>query len=104
MLANRPWDCGRVVKTIFEKIVEINRQQGITILLVDKSESCFGISRYGYVLETGQHYLQDESARSARTLSEKRYLGGGNSPLTPKIHESIRFILASIYGKKFSPR
>src|SRR5206468_9724153 len=41
-----------LVKTIFEKIVEINRQHGITILLVEQNANlALEISHYGYVLE-----------------------------------------------------
>ncbi|HET7408671.1 MAG TPA: ABC transporter ATP-binding protein, partial [Paracoccaceae bacterium] len=43
-----------LVKTIFEKIVEINRERGITILLVEQNANlALEISHYGYVLETG---------------------------------------------------
>src|SRR5438876_10605372 len=67
-----------LVKTIFEKIVEINRQHGITILLVEQNANlAFEISQYGYVLETGRIILQDES-RSLRQNPQVRsaYLGG----------------------------
>ncbi|MDQ6632469.1 MAG: ABC transporter ATP-binding protein [Verrucomicrobiota bacterium] len=67
-----------LVKTIFEKIVEINRQQGITILLVEQNANlALEISRYGYVLETGKIILQDES-KSLRQNSQVKsaYLGG----------------------------
>ena len=68
-----------LVKTIFEKIVEINRQQGITILLVEQNANlALEISRYGYVLETGQIILQDESAALRKNPQVKSaYLGGG---------------------------
>src|SRR5919205_378845 len=52
-----------LVKTIFEKIVEINRQHGITILLVEQNANlALEISHYGYVLETGRILLHDQSA------------------------------------------
>ena len=52
-----------LVKTIFEKIVEINRQQGIGILLVEQNANlALEVSRYGYVLETGRILLHDTSA------------------------------------------
>lgn len=51
-----------LVKTIFEKIVQINRQHGITILLVEQNANlALEISQYGYVLETGRIILQDEA-------------------------------------------
>jgi branched-chain amino acid transport system ATP-binding protein len=52
-----------LVKTIFEKIVEINRELGITILLVEQNANlALQVSDYGYVLETGRIILQDSSA------------------------------------------
>jgi branched-chain amino acid transport system ATP-binding protein len=67
-----------LVKAIFEKIVEINRQHGITILLVEQNANlALEISHYGYVLETGQINLHDTSA-SLRQNPQVRsaYLGG----------------------------
>src|SRR5437868_2685462 len=53
-----------LVKTIFEKIVEINREHGITILLVEQNANlALEVSHFGYVLETGRINLQDESAK-----------------------------------------
>jgi branched-chain amino acid transport system ATP-binding protein len=67
-----------LVKTIFEKIVEINRQQGITILLVEQNANlALEISRYGYVLETGRIILQDYSAALRQNPQVRNaYLGG----------------------------
>ncbi len=67
-----------LVKTIFEKIVEINRTQGITILLVEQNANlALEVSRYGYVLETGRITLQDESAALRQNPQVKSaYLGG----------------------------
>ena len=67
-----------LVKAIFEKIVEINRQQGITILLVEQNANlALEISHYGYVLETGRIILQDESKALRQNPQVKNaYLGG----------------------------
>ena len=67
-----------LVKTIFEKIIEINRTQGITILLVEQNANlALEISHYGYVLETGRIILQDESAALRQNPQVKSaYLGG----------------------------
>jgi branched-chain amino acid transport system ATP-binding protein len=67
-----------LVKTIFEKIVEINREQGITILLVEQNANlALGISHFGYVLETGKIILQDDSAALRQNPQVKSaYLGG----------------------------
>ncbi len=67
-----------LVKTIFEKIVEINRQQGITILLVEQNAKlALEISHFGYVLETGNIILADKSdALRENPMVRKAYLGG----------------------------
>ncbi|PAW81399.1 MAG: ABC transporter ATP-binding protein [Pedosphaera sp. Tous-C6FEB] len=67
-----------LVKTIFEKIVEINREQGITILLVEQNANlALEVSRFGYVLETGKVILQDESTKLRTNPQVKQaYLGG----------------------------
>jgi branched-chain amino acid transport system ATP-binding protein len=66
-----------LVKTIFEKIVEINQSQGLTILLVEQNANlALEISSYGYVLETGRVILEGPSAE-LRANPEVRaaYLG-----------------------------
>ena len=67
-----------LVKTIFEKIVEINKEQGISILLVEQNANlALEISSYGYVLETGQIILRDESGALRQNPQVKSaYLGG----------------------------
>jgi hypothetical protein len=51
------------VKTIFQKIVEINKSLGITILLVEQNVNlALEVSHYGYVLETGRIILHDPSS------------------------------------------
>jgi branched-chain amino acid transport system ATP-binding protein len=52
-----------LVKTIFEKVVEINRERGITILLVEQNANlALEISQFGYVLESGRIILENHSA------------------------------------------
>lgn len=67
-----------LVKTIFEKIVEINRTHGITILLVEQNANlALEISHYGYVLETGKIILENESAALRQDPKVRSaYLGG----------------------------
>ena len=67
-----------LVKTIFEKIVEINRTHGITILLVEQNANlALEISHYGYVLETGRIILENKSAALRQNPQVKSaYLGG----------------------------
>jgi branched-chain amino acid transport system ATP-binding protein len=67
-----------LVKTIFEKIVGINLQQGITILLVEQNANlALEISHSGYVLETGRIAVQGDSAALRQNPQVKNaYLGG----------------------------
>ena len=67
-----------LVKSIFEKIVEINRQQGLTILLVEQNANlALEISHFGYVLETGRVALSGGPAALRQNPQVKRaYLGG----------------------------
>jgi branched-chain amino acid transport system ATP-binding protein len=68
----------KLTKTIFEKITEINRERGITVLLVEQNANlALEISHRGYVLETGRILLHDEST-ALRQNPEVRaaYLGG----------------------------
>jgi branched-chain amino acid transport system ATP-binding protein len=68
----------RLISTIFEKIVEINRVHGITILLVEQNANlALEVSRYAYVLETGRVAMEGES-KQLRTDPRLKatYLGG----------------------------
>jgi branched-chain amino acid transport system ATP-binding protein len=67
-----------LVKSIFEKIVEINRQQGLTILLVEQNANlALEISHSGYVLETGKIVLSGDSVSLRQNPQVKSaYLGG----------------------------
>ncbi|MBC8128260.1 MAG: ABC transporter ATP-binding protein [Gloeobacteraceae cyanobacterium ES-bin-144] len=66
-----------LVKAIFERIVEINREQGITILLVEQNANlALDVSSYGYVLETGKIILEGPSAElKANPEVQDAYLG-----------------------------
>ena len=68
-----------LVKTIFQKIVEINQSLGMTILLVEQNANlALEVSHYGYVLETGRIILHDRSAAlRANEKVKSAYLGGG---------------------------
>ena len=66
-----------LVKAIFERIVEINREQGLTILLVEQNANlALDVSSYGYVLETGKILLEGPSAElKANPRVQEAYLG-----------------------------
>jgi branched-chain amino acid transport system ATP-binding protein len=53
-----------LVKSIFERIVEINREQGLSILLVEQNANlALDVSSYAYVLETGKILLEGPSSQ-----------------------------------------
>lgn len=66
-----------LVKAIFATIVEINKEFGMTILLVEQNaHQALKIAQYGYVLETGQIILEGAAADIARNEQvRKAYLG-----------------------------
>lgn len=65
-----------VVETIFETLLEINRQ-GVTILLVEQNaHMALAIAHRGYVLETGRVILADSAERlRADEGVQRAYLG-----------------------------
>ncbi len=67
-----------LVRAIFEKIVEINHTQGITILLVEQNANlALAVAHRGCVLETGRVVLSDDSAAlRANPQVKSAYLGG----------------------------
>ena len=68
----------KLISTIFEKIVEINRDRGTTILLVEQNANlALEISHDAYVLETGHVVMQGPSADLRKNPELKAaYLGG----------------------------
>lgn len=66
-----------LVRNIFNQIVAINKERGITILLVEQNANlALKISNHGYVLETGKILFED-SAEALRSNPQVRaaYLG-----------------------------
>jgi branched-chain amino acid transport system ATP-binding protein len=65
-----------LVETIFNTIVEINRQ-GVAVLLVEQNAlMALNVAHRGYVLETGQIVLEDDARALQRNESvQKAYLG-----------------------------
>jgi branched-chain amino acid transport system ATP-binding protein len=67
----------KLTKDIFDIVLRINREQGVTILLVEQNaHMALKIADYGFVLETGRIVMEDTGSR----LSEKEdirefYLG-----------------------------
>ena len=65
-----------LVDSVFDAIVEINRE-GTTILLVEQNAlMALSIANRGYVLQTGQIVLHDDSAALKQNeMVQKAYLG-----------------------------
>ena len=65
-----------LVETIFNTIVEINRQ-GVAVLLVEQNAlMALNVAHRGYVLETGRIVLEDEAHALQRNEQvQKAYLG-----------------------------
>ncbi len=66
-----------LVRNIFQQIVAINKERGITILLVEQNANlALKVSSHGYVLETGKILFED-SAEALRKNPQVRaaYLG-----------------------------
>ena len=67
-----------LVRSIFERLVEINRQRNITMLLVEQNANlALSVSHYAYVMENGAIRLQG-SPNDIRDnpLVKEAYLGG----------------------------
>ncbi|HEV8586336.1 MAG TPA: ABC transporter ATP-binding protein [Methylomirabilota bacterium] len=67
----------KLVKEIFEIIVRINRERGVTVLLVEQNASmALHVADYGYVLEVGRIVMEDTCARLLEKEDIKEfYLG-----------------------------
>jgi branched-chain amino acid transport system ATP-binding protein len=68
----------KLISIIFEKIVEINKNHGITILLVEQNANlALEVSHEAYVLETGRVVMQGPSEQlRANPELKAAYLGG----------------------------
>ncbi|QKH35242.1 ABC transporter ATP-binding protein [Achromobacter pestifer] len=66
-----------VVEQIFDIVLRLNREQGITILLVEQNvKLALSVSSYAYILENGEIALEGESAALASDEGVQRaYLG-----------------------------
>lgn len=66
-----------VVQEIFQIIKTINREEGLTVLLVEQNATmALSVSQYGYVLETGRIVLSADAAELRENETVRRsYLG-----------------------------
>jgi len=66
-----------LVETIFERLVALNKERGMTMLLVEQNASlALKVSNYAYVLETGHIHLEGPSSEiKSRPEIQAAYLG-----------------------------
>ena len=66
-----------LVETIFERLVALNKERGMTMLLVEQNASlALKVSDYAYVLETGHIHLEGASSEiKNRPEIQAAYLG-----------------------------
>jgi len=84
----------KLVQDIFETLVEINREEGITMIVADQNaKRTLEVADYGYVMENGQVELHDPAERLVEREEIKEfYLGTSNddSRYTDVRHYKIR--------------
>ena len=81
-----------LVQEVFDIIARINREQGISILLVEQnSRMALGVAHAGYIMENGKIVLEG-SAQALRDNEDVRefYLGQGGEPRNFKNLKSYR--------------
>ncbi len=68
-----------VVEQIFEIIARINREQGVSMLLVEQNAmAAFGIAQYGYIMESGKVVIDGPTDKLVKDPDVQRfYLGYG---------------------------
>lgn len=70
-----------IIDEMFDKLVQLNRERGMTILLVEQNAFlALDIANYGYVLNTGRITLEGTGAELAANSSvQEEYLGIKNN-------------------------
>jgi branched-chain amino acid transport system ATP-binding protein len=68
-----------LTETIFSRLVDLNRERGMTMLLVEQNASlALKVSHHAYVLESGRIHLEGSSAEiKSRPEVKAAYLGTG---------------------------
>ena len=75
----------RLVKEIFDIIVRINRERGVTIVLVEQNANmALQVGDYGYVLEVGRIVMADTCARLMAKDDITGVLFGGQGARRPR--------------------
>jgi branched-chain amino acid transport system ATP-binding protein len=71
----------QVIETIFDTIVTLNRETGLTVLLVEQNaQLALGVASYGYVMENGRIVLDGPSDKLRSNADvQEFYLGFGSA-------------------------
>jgi len=71
----------KLVEEIFTIIARINREQGVSMLLVEQNAAiAFAVSHYGYIMETGKIVIDGPTERLLRDQDVREfYLGMGGA-------------------------
>jgi branched-chain amino acid transport system ATP-binding protein len=71
----------KLVEEIFTIIARINREQGVSMLLVEQNAAvAFAVSHYGYILETGRVMIDGPTEKLTRDQDVREfYLGVGGA-------------------------
>ena len=88
-----------LVKQIFSSIVEINREQGLTILLVEQNAyQALKIAHRGYVLATGRVVLEGTGRELLANPEIRSRLSRGRA-LSERRLEAARHVLGHLAGR-----
>lgn len=82
----------KLVEEIFTIIARINREQGVSMLLVEQNAAvAFAVSHYGYIMETGKIVIDGPTERLLRDQDVREfYLGVGRSGAEAKSFRNIK--------------
>jgi branched-chain amino acid transport system ATP-binding protein len=82
----------RLVEEIFTIIARINREQGVSMLLVEQNAAvAFVVASYGYIMETGRIVIDGPSDRLTRDQDVREfYLGMGAAAGATRSYRDIK--------------
>ncbi len=82
----------KLVEEIFTIIARINREQGVSMLLVEQNAAvAFAVSHYGYIMETGKIVIDGPTERLLRDQDVREfYLGMGGAGGESKSFRDIK--------------
>jgi branched-chain amino acid transport system ATP-binding protein len=82
----------KLVEEIFTIIARINREQKVSMLLVEQNAAvAFAVSHYGYIMETGKIVIDGPTERLVRDQDVREfYLGVGGGEAGAKSYRNIK--------------